>query len=727
MAVSTMTTSKRRLLYGLNVAITTVLAFALVAIVVWAAGRFGGRTDWTSSGVNSLNPRSVQLLERLSQPITITGIYSTVLKDLRPIDEKHRARVGDLLDLYQTAGKGKVATYMLDPMKDQPKVNELLARLKEKPAYKDEAKPHAQALESFPELSARIAEFIHGEAGELERLLGNDPALEKIQPVAIIIRNLQYLVREAQTAEAEVRALQEGEIPRYGRAVETAREFIRQVQTTLQDSVDWMTRSGAPLVNIAAETRAFFSTAEERYGLVQAEVRKQYEAVKELGAVKLETLYETLKRDKTVLVETENEAVVLTHQEVWPYRMDRNLPPPPDGDPSDFAGEQAISSAILKLTQKSRTAVIFTRYGGSPLLTAPPPANPMMMRQPEQAPYQQIRDLLEKENFIAREWDVAAEPNPPAIEEASRFVYVVFPPTPPQQSMNPLQPPPSPRISGEQKQRIYDAIKESAMAIFLTPWLPPASQFMPTPEKCEFNTYLQENWGIAVEDGHLAWQFTLNPQRENLMFPANRSLIVDSTVFQFTDQPIGKPLRGLPCGFQSSAPLRILDEGERPQSVRVEPIAVTNRNADAWAIGDIMRFSMDMQNNQGTRRYDDDIASPFPLAAAATDAEGRNLVVFASDSFISDGVLDMAQVVMASGALRLAKLYPGNADLFINAIHWVTGNADRIAVGTQQSDVPRLDKLKEGRPVLLTRVFLVGIWPLLALLVGAGVWLIRRR
>ena len=53
--------------------------------------------------------------------------------------------------------------------------------------------------------------------------------------------------------------------------------------------------------------------------------------------------------------------------------------------------------------------------------------------------------------------------------------------------------------------------------------------------------------------------------------------------------------------------------------------------------------------------------------------------------------------------------------------------ADRIAVGPRRSDVPRLDKLTEGGMAQFCRVLLVGIWPGLALLAGAGVWLLRRR
>ena len=43
----------------------------------------------------------------------------------------------------------------------------------------------------------------------------------------------------------------------------------------------------------------------------------------------------------------------------------------------------------------------------------------------------------------------------------------------------------------------------------------------------------------------------------------------------------------------------------------------------------------------------------------------------------------------------------------------------RIAVGPQRGDVPRLSDLKDGAQLTFTRVFLVGIWPGLALLAGA--------
>lgn len=728
MAVSaTMSAGKRRLVYGLNVGITIVLAVALLAIVVWAAGAYGKQIDVTRTGLNSLSPRTVQLLEKLDQPITITGLYSTALKEVRPYAEKRRKRVADLLDLYETAAGGKVTAQMIDPEKDAAKVTRLLARLREKPAYKDEAKPHAEALARFPELNKRVAEFLQNESTALEQLVAANPAAGRDSNLAIIQRNLRVLLQNSQDTETTVRELQAEEVPRYGQAISAVKEYLTQLTKVLKDISGWMGREGGGVAGLGPQAGGFFQQAPQRYQPIVDDAQKLLDEVQNLKKVKLEELYDRLKRGSSIVVENSEKAEVLSLDDVWPWRTDRNAPEPPDGDPRDFAGEQAVSSAILKLTQKKRTAVIFTRYGGEPLLKPDfSRANPMQMPQ---APYEGIKDVLEKQNFITAEWDVKTQPEPPEVKDAARVVYVVFPPAPPPQS-NPMRPAAEPPISEQQKQRVIDAVSKSGMAIFLTHWEPPASQFIPTPGRYAFKDYLKKTWGIEVEDGHLTLEFAVNPQRENLKYPVSQRLLVTSRVFHYTDQTIGKPLAGLPAAFQAVAPLKLLEGQERPAGVELQPIVVLNDTEDVWAISNLSRINDDLKKKQGTRRYDDDIPAPFPLAVAATRKDGdqtRKLVVFASDTFISDNVMNMSQMLLLGGALRLVKLYPANRDLFLNALYWLTGDADRIAVGPQRGEVPRLTKLKEGPQLTFTQIFLVGIWPGLALLVGAGVWLMRRR
>ena len=642
MAVTAMDSSKRRVVFGLNVAVNVVLAFVVLGFAIWAAGRFGGNLDLTSARLNSLSPRTEALLGGLDANVSLTGLYSTALKEIRPFAEKHKQQVSDLLELYEGAGRGKVITQMIDSSESPTKVNDLLKALAEKPAYKDEAAPHAEALAAFPALNAKLVELLQAETAELGRLAAADPALPEVPQYAIIERNYELMAQNAQQTETDVKTLQTDEIPQYGTAADLVTDYLKNAKDVLQDAASWMSANGKNAPGINAETSAFFAGAADRCAPLLVEIAAMLETTEGLEPVELEDLHNQLKRGETVLVETAEKAMVLSYDEVWPWRTDQNVPPPPDGDPRDFAGEQAISSTILKLTQTEKTAIVFTRFGGTPLLTAPPPppGNPFV--RPPQAPYQGLKELLDKENLIAEEWDVKTQETPPAIEDAGRTIYVVFPPEPPPQA-NPMQPAQQPPISAEQKQRIYDAVNASGMAVFLAPWSPPQMQFMPA-GKYEFKDYLQTNWGVEVKDSHLALPFTVNPQEEGLMLPAAaaRSLLLDSKTFRLTDHPIGRPLHGMPASFQAASPLAIVTGADMPEGVTVEPVVEVKDTEDVWAITNLNRINEDLKKHRGTRRYEDDIAAPFPLAVAATKGDGKKLVVFASDSFVSDAVVNMA-------------------------------------------------------------------------------------
>ncbi len=716
----------RRILYGANVAVTVVLAVVLMAIVNWAAGRFGGQIDMTRAGVNSLSPRTVQLVRSLDRDVTITSLFSVALKEIRPHAEKHKQLVADLLDLYENAGRGRVAVFQLDPGQSPERVDELLKRLADKPAYRDEAKPHAESLARFPELGARVSELVQSELARVEDLVRADQRLNRVPELAIIARLMRQTVGDIQAALGDVETLKTEAIPRYGAALDIVRDTLNTTRSGLQSAVQWMTQDAQGLEWMAEDARAFFLESAPRYQTLLEAIDAELASVQDLKPVELEQLYESLKAGQTILVETDEKARVLTQEDVLPFRADRNAPAPPDGDLREFAGEAAVSSAILQLTQKDKTAIVFARYGGSALL-APDFSQMNPMAPPPEAPFGRLGGILEKENFQVAEWDVQMQPDPPVVEGAARTVYVVFPPREPQ-SPNPMQPPREPPITDEQKQKILDAARGAGMAIFLVGWQPPANPMIPMAPEYAFAEQLKSEWGIEVSSKHLAVEFTPNPQREGVWVPASRNpLVLTSEAIRFTEHAIGRPLQSLPVGLQAAAPLRLAAPAQRPAGVTLETIAETPASDDIWAISDLARTEEDFEKRQGTQRYDDDVAAPFAVGVAASNDKGQRLVVISSEQFASDAVLDSASLVQIGNVLQLAQSYPGNADLFLNAVHWLTGDADRISVGPQRGAVPRLDRLKEGPVATFLSVFFVGIWPGLALAAGALVWFTRRR
>ncbi|MCC5828980.1 MAG: hypothetical protein JJU36_05985, partial [Phycisphaeraceae bacterium] len=71
-------------------------------------------------------------------------------------------------------------------------------------------------------------------------------------------------------------------------------------------------------------------------------------------------------------------------------------------------------------------------------------------------------------------------------------------------------------------------------------------------------------------------------------------------------------------------------------------------------------------------------------------------------------------------------LFPANSELFVNSVCWLAGLEGLVAASPQVQAVIRIGPVD---PVQLSRLrwaYTAGI-PLLCLLGGAGVWLMRRR
>lgn len=722
-AQNTFDASRRRFVYGANVLLVAVLAIAAVVLAVWAAGRFGGSFDMSSAGSNSLSERSRKLVRGLNEDVTVTGLYSLAAKDVRKFAEKHYNRLRDLLDLYENAGGGKFKPRMIDPQSNPNEVAALLARLKEKPKYKDESAPHQAVLKSFPELQKDLSDVMQSDVKKIEELAKADPILNRSRELFIQYSTLSEAAREVSLTGDDVKAALEAELPGYGRAIDAIKKMLPQARTALQGAEEWMATAQS-MSGISAEAQSFFATARERYQPLLGKIDEMIKQTQDLKKVEIEDLYNTLKGGNTVVIETPEEARVLRYDEVWSFRGPDEQRGP-DEDDRQFTGERAISSAILQLTQKERTGVIFVRVGGEPLLKPDfSKFNPMMQQLP-QAPFGKINQSLTKENFETAEWDVAAEKAPPKLEKVARTILVVLQPEPPPQ--NPNQPRPPMGITPDQKKLIEDAVNSATAAIFLANWPIASSQSPFGAPPYEFNDYLKSVWGIEVKTSHLTVQFAPNPQAPGLWgLGGQRPPVVTDEAFSLTSNPILEPVRSSSYGFWFVCPVMIAPNGSRPSGVKVEPLINTAKTENVWAVANFQRLVGDMRSQKmGTKPYDDDILSPYPVAVVGDDGKHR-LVVFGSQNFIGDEMLDMAQAVLTSGGIAKAYLFPGNADLFISAVHWAAGEADRIAVGPASGDVPRLSKLTD-ESASWVRTFLVGVWPALALVVGGVVWFVRRR
>lgn len=734
MAVTTQANaSTRRFVFGLNALVQSLLVLALVVGVIWIAARFNVAGDWTRTGVNSVSQRTRNLLQNVDQHVRITALFVEPDEERDKLSAKRYRELSDLLDLYDRIGGAQITTDIIDPSLQERRSKEVLARLKALPKYKGEAAPHEQALEQLRPVMQQILDLVTQESAQLEQLAQTSPALQKSREFATVRTNLRFMMQDIERVPQELETLKQRDIPPYGEAVKSLRQYLTDAQTTLRSLMTWMTTEGVNLAGLSPETRSYFEQAASRYQPVLDEMAALLEKTEGLQDVELETVERELRGWSegppvmpVVLVESEQEAKVLAFWDLWAQPPDMNAPLGPEGEMRQFAGEAALSSAILQLTQEEKTAVVFTRYGGeSPITPDFSNVNINNMRELPTAPYIRLNDLLEKQNFITHDWDVKTQKEPPAIEDAGRVIYVVFPPEPPPRQ-NPMQPSMEAGFSDADRQIVLDAVGRSGMAIFLAGWMQPASM-MPGDERAyEFEQYLRETWGLELKTDYLTIKFTPSPDKPGLWVPVRGNpLLLTTEDISFTDHPISKPIEALTAAFDGVCPLFLVEGEGQPEGVEHAIIAEVGATEDVWAIDNIQRVQEELNRNMGLRPTPSDIKPPFAIAASATK-NGQRVVVFASTEFARDQIAQSESLMLTGGGLVRYQNFPANTDLFLNSLHWLTGEADRIAVGPRQGDVPRLNDLNATWAAIVPWI-LVGIWPALALLAGVGVWFVRRR
>jgi len=138
-----------------------------------------------------------------------------------------------------------------------------------------------------------------------------------------------------------------------------------------------------------------------------------------------------------------------------------------------------------------------------------------------------------------------------------------------------------------------------------------------------------------------------------------------------------------------------------------------------------------------------DVAAPFAVAlaaerpfadaaaastadTAASSASGRigRLVVLGTDMMAMDRFMKPQLALTGNGLQWLD--FPGNGELLVNAMLWLGGQEDMIAVSSQAMQYSRIGDLGGGTGTLV-RWLLWGALPLAVVLVGIAVYSVRVR
>ncbi len=698
----------RQLGIGFNVVVATLLVIAIVAVLQWGGYVFGGKADWTNSGVNSLSEGTKSLLASLDEDVRITSAYFQT--DLEAESQaKFRQAVADLIDLYQIENRSKIEIDALNPLQDHEKRTKLLERLQKKPKFQEESAKHRELLEAFhSDVLPKVNELL---TSELNLIAGQGDALGG-QGGAIIgqIEDLLRIKQQDLSAYADqVDAAVEGDIPRYNSAIALLRQWYGEFTQALTSIADAGQQVTTEHTDLPPGQQTYLAEAKSRYQPVLDLLEAQIAKCSDLPRLELEEIVGNLAPDaNAIVVETDNDAKVLGFHDVWPP-----MDPAAGGQSMDFkdrafGGEQKLSSAILQLISPSKTAVVFVRFGGAPFFMGG-----FMPGQPP-AQYARVKMHLEDLNFSVYEWDLSQGTDPPEMDPPpARTIYVLFKPDSPAPS--PMMRQEQPTFGPAEREAVLKAVKESGRAMFVAGWYQGPYGVMPA--NYEYGDYLAKDWGMTVDMSVLLLQaMPVGPNQYR--FGRSPMLITDPA---YGESPIVSRLGVFPALFPWVCPLKLADSP--PEGVKVQELVRCDPRDGLWGAKSVQAYQ-DQIRNEFVVKVPDDPTGPFIVAATAVRDDDKIAVLSSHDFFTDETAFAVGATLTARG-LSLHSRNPGNLTLFVNSLHWLNDNEEIMNLG-RPIDVATLE-VKPGRALSFLGFVAWGLWPALALVCGGAVWYMRRR
>ncbi len=697
--------------YGSNVVLTVLVVVAIVGILVWFAQRNDRPIDTTTSSAYSLKPQTTNIIDNLGQKVTLVSVFAPTKG--QPADGVDRPQViRDLLEEYRRRGKN-IDVKVIDKVSDAAKVEALIDDVKAKyggqeTAYRD------YLTKEYPKAYSAINAFVEGELPKLKERMQKVDNPVSLLNLAVLRSALVDIPDQLQLSKKTIETTLKEPLPNYKDAVDGVKRSMTQIASSFGELVEGF-KSIKEDQNLPADLRQYMTASVEGYDATKKLADEQIQKMDKLGSVeKLDELRKSLRteenKDKNakpqdaILVMGEKDMRVLWASQLWQAADKRNPMNGPNARPR-FAGEQQLTGAILTLTAPKKTTVAFVRAGGPPL------AQPEIPEFREAGPLagiaQRMRtngiEIVEKD---ASKWDSPSQDpraemmnGPDATDEQLKdavWVVIQFGRAQPGQGAMSL----GPKLSEHLK------AGGSAMVMFL-------------PESDGLKEVLGD-YGITVRTDAVIVHEKMDLPEGRELEDIERARRMYQPLFildEYGNHPLTKPLQALDFLIFQSAAIQV--------SGKATPLLPIPAEPKAWGETDRLQLrrndaTFDPNKEDPTKG---DVGQPVYAGAAAEGEKGSRLVVFGTPQFATDQFLEMTD---RSRDGRVAR-FPGNAELFLNSIYWLSKNDAMIAISPAAMEVSRIDPTmsKETLRFWHVGVLMFGL-PLFVVLAGVGVYMARR-
>ena len=434
--------------YGSNVVVALVLAAVVAVAAVWLSGALlqgRVRSNWASGGSTRLSPKTQALLADLPCNVTMTNLYLEESPDVPNSADMRdmRRQVQQLLQNYAAANPSRITVEEIDPQVDIAGRDALLNRLRER--YKAESEKPKALIDEFLKIQADASKIMESQSDRLadaaDSWTGGPPAA--VNALHMLAQRWAQLKQANAIKSAMVQAyVGQEELPDYTAALSQARTILKGLDDNFAAVPDFFAQilAAAKASPPPKEVLAILTGGKATYAPLRTRIDAFNTKAAEVKPLELDRITKELNQDDVILIETPTAVKVVPFGDVWLP----NPVPSTGGAPSIlqermFAGEQAVSSALLGVVKETRPAILFVTFAG--------PATEY------RGPYMELGDRLRRANFIVEDWDLARKRQMPQPEHASKVILVFIPPP----QMDPRSP--MPPATAEQYQPAIDAVK----------------------------------------------------------------------------------------------------------------------------------------------------------------------------------------------------------------------------------------------------------------------------
>ncbi|MGE5607816.1 MAG: Gldg family protein, partial [Bacillota bacterium] len=365
------TQKQRWVKYGANVAAVSLIVTVLVVLVIWLGQITNRRLDLTRSRLYSLKPQTLNVIQNNQVPVKIISLYTRTKpqqldsdemeeEDAAPVDRVQP--VADLLEEYKRKGKN-IDIETIDPVEQPTKVDQLIEEVTWK--YGGEVKKYKAVMDDYPAIYDQLSKMAADESDKvnklpLKKITSQDLAVTAVVTIATV-RNLPKYLED--THKAVDKALKQRP-PDYKGGVETLERDMAELLLNLGKILEDFGRQKDD-AKVPQEIRTYMAESLPRYEAMQKLAQNLTKRISELGKLKLDDLKQSLKAKNTILVMGPDDMRVLPFDRVW-EKPDEMRGFSPDGKVKRrFAGERQVTSALLALTNKGKSKVVFIRPGGA--------------------------------------------------------------------------------------------------------------------------------------------------------------------------------------------------------------------------------------------------------------------------------------------------------------------------------------------------------------------------